>query len=264
MHEPSSDRPRALLLHGGPGLSEHMGPLGKELDGLLTTARYQQRGLAPSAVEGDVSVEGHVRDAVAVLQALDWDKPIVIGHSWGGYLAMHLAAANSHRLGGLVIIDSLGAVDHGGQREFGPNLRRGLTKAQLDRLTALEAIDSPTPDQVREHLGILWPNYFGDPSNPAPMPPTDFALNADQTWVSIQAHFRKGTLARRLPRVDLPALVIHGERSPIPVIQAERIAQLIPGAKLIVTPGVGHWPWLERPGVVRDHLAEFLGGLPSR
>jgi pimeloyl-ACP methyl ester carboxylesterase len=256
------DSPRskanALLLHGGPGLSEYLAPLADELDDLLTTARYQQRGLAPSTIDGDASVEGQVADAMAVIRALGWQRPIVIGHSWGGYLAMHIGAAHPDAAGAFVIIDSLGAVDRGGQREFGPNLRRNLSAEQLARLDELDHLDEPTQDDMREHLGILWPNYFGDPASATPMPHYEFAANNGETWASIQAHFRKGTLARRLPLVTTPTLVIHGERSPIPLVQAEHIVELMPSATLAVVPGGGHLPWLERPGFVRNRVEAFL------
>src|SRR5689334_21898912 len=134
----------ALLLHGGPGMSDYLSDLAHELDGLLTTARYQQRGLTPSVVDGDVSVEGHVRDAIAVLDRLGWQKPVVIGHSWGGYLALHLAAAHPDRVGALVILDSLGATGDGGVSEFVPNLRRHITADDLARMAELEAIENPT------------------------------------------------------------------------------------------------------------------------
>ena len=49
-------------------------------------------------------------DAVAVMDALGWDKAWVIGHSWGGHLAMHLAAARPDRVLGMVALDALGAV----------------------------------------------------------------------------------------------------------------------------------------------------------
>ncbi len=248
----------ALLLHGGPGMTEYLAPLSDELDGLLTTARYQQRGLAPSAIDGPVSVEDEVADAMSVIAALGWERPIVIGHSWGGYLAMHIGTAHADKIGGLVIIDSLGAVDRGGQREFGPNLRRGLSPERLNRLDALEQIEAPTQDEMREHLEILWPNYFGDPAGAPPMPHFDFATNNEETWMSIQYHFRKGTLARRLPHVDVPTLVIHGELSPIPLSQGRRIAALIPDARLAVVKGGGHWPWIEQPGFVRDQIVELL------
>lgn len=247
-----------LLLHGGPGMSEYLSSLSDELDGLLTTARYQQRGLAPSAVDGPATVEQEVADAMSVIDALGWDKPVVIGHSWGGYLAMHLAVAHPDAIGALVIIDALGPDDRGGMREFGPALRRGLSEQQLARLEQLELLAEPSQAERREHLGILWPNYFADPASAPAMPHIDFATNNVETWASIEEHFRKGTLARRLPRVNVPTLVIYGAKSPIPLKQGRRIAELIPNARLAVAPGCGHWPWLERPGFVREQVAGLL------
>jgi proline iminopeptidase len=195
---------------------------------------------------------------MSVIDAQGWDKPIVIGHSWGGYLAMHIGVAHADEIGALVIIDSLGPIDSGGQREFGPNLRRGLTPAQLERMKALEEIEEPTQDDLRAHMSIIWANYFGDAASAPPMPHLEFAMNNEVTWASIQDHFRKGTLARRLPRVTTPTLVIHGEKSPIPVVQAHHIVDLMPNATLAVVPGAGHWPWLERPGFVRERVRAFL------
>src|SRR5438094_3382998 len=54
--------PPMLLLHGGPGLSDYLGQLAGELSSAFTVFRYQQRGLAPSVVEGDRSVEGHMAE----------------------------------------------------------------------------------------------------------------------------------------------------------------------------------------------------------
>ena len=250
---------KAVLLHGGPGLSDYLDTLADELDGLLTTVSYQQRGLSPSVVDGDVSVEGHVRDAVAVMDALGWHKPVVIGHSWGGYLALHLAVAHPDRVGALVILDLLGATGDGGVKQFVPNLRRRLSERDLARMAELEQIEEPTQSERLEHMGYLWPQYFGDPDHAPPLPPMRFADNAGETWNSIRAHFRKGTLARRLPKVSVPALVISGDKSPVPLAQGEKIAQLLPDATFIVQHGHGHFGWLEEPGFVRSQAARFLG-----
>jgi pimeloyl-ACP methyl ester carboxylesterase len=255
-------KPNALLLHGGPGMSEYLDSLARELDGLVTTARYQQRGLAPSVVSGDKTVEGSIADAAAVMDALGWQQPLVVGHSWGGHLALHVGAARPDRVGGLVILDTLGAVGDGGIAAFGPNLKRGLSEAALDRLDELDAQEENgealTEDERREHLGILWPNYFGDPAKAPPMPHYRFGEGSDQTWASIMGHFESKTLEHLLPTVTVPTLVIHGAKSPIPVEEAYKIVNLMPNAKLVVVEGAGHWPWLEEPDVVRRHVAEFL------
>lgn len=253
--------PNALLLHGGPGLSEYLDTLVAELNGLVTTARYQQRGLAPSVVSGDISIEGHIADAMAVMDALGWDKPLVIGHSWGGHFAMHLAVAHPDRISGVVIIDALGAVGDGGISEFGPNLMKGLSESAVDRIADLDAREANgetlTVDERSEHLSLLWPSYFADPHSAPPMPPLRFG-RASETWASIMAQFEAGTLEHMLPAVTTPALVIHGSKSPIPVAQARKIVALMPNATLAVHEGKGHWPWLEEPGFVRAQVAAWL------
>jgi len=258
LRESPSAGGQALLLHGGPGLSEYLDSLSDELDGLLTTARYQQRGLEPSELNGRVDVEGSVEDALAVMDALGWERPIVVGHSWGGHLALHVAAAHPDRVGALVILDSLGATGDGGVAVFAARLRDGLSDGALERLDQLEAIEESTQAEHDEHLRILWPNYFGDPATAPEMPAVRFSERADETWQSIIAHLADGTLERRLPAVDAPALVIHGSRSPIPLDQAESVAALMPNGRLVVHEGKGHWAWLEEPGFVRRQVERLL------
>src|SRR3954469_5249584 len=84
----------ALLLHGGPAVPDYTEALAAELDGLFATTRYTQRGVAPSTETGRFSIEAHLADAVAVIDALGLDEAWVVGHSWGGHLALHLAVTH--------------------------------------------------------------------------------------------------------------------------------------------------------------------------
>jgi pimeloyl-ACP methyl ester carboxylesterase len=97
----------ALILHGGPGLSDYTAPLAAELDDTFSVIRFQQRGLEPSTTSGPFDINRHVADAIAVLDAAGASRAYVIGHSWGGHLAMHLAAQHQDRLLGLVAVDRL-------------------------------------------------------------------------------------------------------------------------------------------------------------
>ena len=188
--------PPALLLHGGPGLSDYLSDLADELAPVMTVARYQQRGLEPSVVVGDRTVEGHVADAVAVLDALGWDRAWVIGHSWGGHLAMHLAVARPDRLLGMVAFDALGAVPDGGGAALGENLMAGLTdaeRAQVEEYSAREEAGEGTAAESLEILRILWPHYSGDPATAKPMPEMRMDLEGHlMTWASVTAHFEAG------------------------------------------------------------------------
>ncbi|MGZ6300473.1 MAG: alpha/beta fold hydrolase [Candidatus Limnocylindria bacterium] len=263
----SGDGPRLLLLHGGPGLSEYLETLAAELAPAFTVFRYQQRGLAPSVGEGDRTVEGHVADAVRVLDGLGWDRAIIAGHSWGGHLAMHVVVAHPDRALGLAAIDALGAVGDGGEAVFEKNLVGALSDEEQVRYRDIEAredaADAP-PVGEPESLRILWPYYFGDPPTAPAMPPMLSDRPGSRTaWTSIHDHLERRTLEAGLSAISVPTIVIHGALDPIPAVEAEHTAALLPGAHLRILPGVGHFPWLEQPGSVLALMEEFVAGLPG-
>ena len=70
-----------LLLHGGPGLSyEYLDDLAVELGLEYRIAAYQQRGLEPSTLEGPFTIAQAITDALAVLDALEWSRALIVGH----------------------------------------------------------------------------------------------------------------------------------------------------------------------------------------
>jgi pimeloyl-ACP methyl ester carboxylesterase len=253
--------PPALLLHGGPGLSDYLDSLVSELDGVLTTARYQQRGLPPSLTDGPRDVATHVADALAVLDALGWDRAWLIGHSWGGHLAMHVAVAHPERVLGLIVLDGLGAVGDGGMAALGPNLTGALSEEDLARHNELDERDNrgqATEEERAEQMRLVWPYYFGDPAEAPPMPAFRHDPSGIETWHSIEGHFADRTLERGLPALQVPVVITHGDRSPVPPTEAKRTAALMPHARLVIHAGRGHFPWLEEPGWVRDVIMETV------
>jgi pimeloyl-ACP methyl ester carboxylesterase len=254
--------PRTLLLHGGPGLSDYLADLAAELAESFTVARYQQRGMAPSVTGGTRDIEGHVADAVAVLDGLGWDRAWVIGHSWGGHLAMHVAVAHPDRVAGIVVLDALGALRDGGAAAMGDRLRRDLpdsARARLAELDAREERGETNAEEQMEGLGLLWPYYFAEPSTAPPMPTLRFDLDGyAAAWASVEEHWEGGTLERGLPNLKMPSLFVHGELDPIPAEESRRSAALMPAARLEILSGLGHFPWIESPGIVRDLMAAWV------
>ena len=247
-----------LLLHGGPALSDYMDLLYPETQG-WRTVRYQQRGLPPSAVSGPFTVERHVSDAVAVLDALVLGRAVVLGHSWGGFLALQLAAAHPSRVAGLVIVDPLGAVGDGGVAEMGQQLAARMppvAAAQFGEVAARLAGPGPTDADALESLRLLWPGYFADPAAAPPIPPgMKTSLQAYVgTFASVGEHLAGG-FGGRLREVQVPTVFVLGEQSPMPVSQGQQTAALLPAAEVVVVPGAGHLPWYERPGCVSAALA---------
>jgi proline iminopeptidase len=250
--------PPVLVLHGGPGLSEYTEALAGELDDAFTVYRYQQRGLAPSTTSGPFDIETHIADAVAVLDGIGADRAYIVGHSWGGHLAMHLAAHHPDRLLGLVSVDPLGAVPDGGEADMERILTErippeGLAQAlELDRRAMA---GEGSADDAVVSLAILWPGYFSPHAAAPPMP--DFALSIPcyaGTFDSIHEQFALGTLETLLPGIGVPSYFLLGVDSPIPPEHGIASAALIPGSRYEVLPHCGHFVWMESPGSVRRSL----------
>ena len=252
-----------LILHGGPGLSDYTGPLAAELDDAFAVIRYQQRGLAPSTTSGPFDVDRHVADAIAVLDAAGAGRAYVIGHSWGGHLAMHLAARHQDRLLGLVVVDPLGAVPDGGESDLGRILAERIPPDRAARAQELDEramAGEGTVQDALEGLAIVWPGYFSSPAQAPPMPPLGLSLECYAgTFDSIHQHFEHQTLERSLPSLKIPAVFVLGAASPIPPRHGVASAALIPGARHVIEDDCGHFIWLERPGSVRRAL-QNLGG----
>jgi proline iminopeptidase len=253
-HLSDGDGPPALLLHGGAAVPDYLEGLAAELAPLFTTYRFTQRGTLPSGGDPPYGIEAHVADAVAVLDAFEIPRAWVVGHSWGGHLALHLAVAHPERLLGLICIDPIGA-HFEVFADLDATLRSGLspeTVARLDDIEARRRVADVTQDELVERFGILWPRYFADPADPvAASPVTHSGVEASiGANLSLGEHFRRRTLVDGLPEVDLPALFVHGELDPVPSASSTGTAALIRGARVELIPGCGHFPWLEQPGEV--------------
>jgi pimeloyl-ACP methyl ester carboxylesterase len=246
--------PPLLLLHGGPGLSfEYIDELGEELASEFRVAAYQQRGVEPSTLNGPFTIAQAIEDAVAVLDGLNWEQALVVGHSWGGQLALRLVATQPDRLLGALAVDPLGVVGDGGASAFEAEMAARTPAKDRDRGRELDkrAMDGEgTQDDFLESLRLVWPAYFADPDNVPPMPPLRLSVEAYSGIIN-QVTADTDRLAAALTVTEVQYGVLAGGASPMPWGQAARATvELSPRAFLKVVPGAGHFPWLDEPGCV--------------
>ena len=255
--------PPVLLLHGGPGLGfDYLRDLADELAEDNDVAWYQQRGVEPSAVAGPYSVGADVADARRVLDALGWEQSYVVGHSWGGHLALHVAAAMPERLLGVLAVDPLGSVGDGRWREFDEEIFRRTPEAvrararELDKLAMAGAVDT---ELALEAVRLVWPAYFADPETAPPMGELRYGSERSaEMYPSILAELP--ALEAALPAIRVPVGFVHGSRSPMPLAASTDAADRIPGAWVEVVEGAGHFVWVEAPGAVRAALRRLTEG----
>ena len=255
--------PPVLLLHGGPGLGfDYLADLAGELAEENDVAWYQQRGLAPSAVDGPCSVGADVEDARRVLDALGWRTAFVVGHSWGGHLALHVAAAMSERLLGVLAVDPLGSVGDGCWPEFDEEIFRRTPESVRERAREIDELSmsgEASDELALEGMRLVWPAYFADPAEAPPMPELRIATERSAEMVpSILAELP--ALEAGLPGIRVPVGFVHGSGSPMPLAASADAAERIPGAWVEVVDGAGHFVWVEAPGAVRTSLRRLTAG----
>lgn len=249
--------PPVLLLHGGPGLSyDYLDWLADDLGSGYRLAAFQQRGLVPSTLEGPFDMPTAVADVVAVLDALGWERALVVGHSWGGHLLAHVAVAAPERLLGALAVDMLGAVGDGGEAAFEAELEARTPEADWKRAAELDERamrGEGSSAEAQESARLLWPAYFASPEQAPPFMDLRFSLPAySGLWEALKAELP--ALEAALPGIRVPFGFVAGEASPMPVSASVETAGAIPGAWVEVVPGAGHFVWHERPGCVLDAL----------
>ncbi|MBQ1076009.1 alpha/beta fold hydrolase [Micromonospora sp. C31] len=90
-----------VVLHGGPGLPDYLGPVAALVEDLCMVHRYDQRGTGGSAWEGEHTIARHVRDLALLLDAWGHDRVVLVGHSFGTNMAGYFTLAHPGRVGGI-------------------------------------------------------------------------------------------------------------------------------------------------------------------
>jgi proline iminopeptidase len=222
---------------------------------------YDQRGRGHSQappgaraarIEHDALDVRALREALGVAQ---WD---VLGHSWGGGIALLAAAGDPLGVQNLVLVDAVGltpewltALHETARARLGGAARERL--AQFDPLS----LHDPEPARQAEYNRALYPAWFHDGELGAMFAPP---LARSETGAAIVARLRREGFDWRdaAARVRARTLLIHGASDLIPVAQAQRTAAMIPGAQLHVIPEAGHMPFWEQPDAFFAAVEEFL------
>jgi len=257
-----------LWCHGGPG--SRIEPL--NLAPLASDAGFRivgidRPGYGKSSLRPGRSIADWVPDGLAVADHLGIARFVAVGVSTGGAYALALAANAPARVIGVVACCALTDMRWAeGKAALGTEGTREVWDAP-DRATAIARIE--------ERFGPDGSKMFASAAGPGTLPPADLALMADPAFMAgmlkaspemfasgVQAYVDDrladgpGWGSFDLARIGCPVTVLHGEKDSIcPVAHAHHTAAIVPGAKLVVVPELGHFSIMAK-------IVETIAALP--
>ena len=260
-----------VLLSGGPGLSiDYMLPVAQFLPAGYRSIAFEQRGTGRSRSQPfdpeTLTLRTVVEDLEALRMRLQQDRLILLGHSWGGMLAMAYAAAHPDRVERLILVGSGGPTLEFQQR-FGDNIEARLRPQDVELrhhwLTAAKNGVDAAKASI-EALRAIMPGYFFERRAGLAFA-SDLKVGHLEPDVSARllAEMRRHYDSREgLRSLKRPVLILQGHQDPIGEKTAEDIRALIAGSKLVYIDRCGHFPWIEQPEAFRRAIADFLSTAP--
>jgi proline iminopeptidase len=251
-----------VLVNGGPGFDHaylHACDVWTGLAAERPVVLYDQRGngrSTPLASLPSCTLADQIDDLDAVRADLGAETIDLLGHSWGGFLAMAYAARHPERIHRLILVDS------GAPRlpdtlymfdQFYPDVMEKETG--LDFAVKLGDHDADEK-QTRIYLSML---FYTPEARDAFVGKADGFAWSHATNLAVHADADGFDLGPELKKFGFPVLVVTGRYDAnVAPLTAWRIHQAIPGSRFLVFERSGHLPFCEEPAAFVRAVREFL------
>ncbi len=251
-------KPTLICLHGGPGFDHSaFKPIFSRLADLVQVIYYDHRGHGRSdeRPRSEWTLDTWADDVVRLCDALGIVKPIVLGQSFGGFVAQHYLARHPGHASKIILSST------------SPNMVMARKLAMFEKLGGSAARNlaqkfwsEPTPASWAAYWSGCRKLYNStEPADP----------NAGQRTLlreDILLHFVGGEkqgmdLLPGLARAQCPVLVMAGEEDPVcPLEDARDMVAALPQqwAQFVAFPGVGHGAWRDDPDAAFAALRRFI------
>jgi pimeloyl-ACP methyl ester carboxylesterase len=261
---PAPPAGQLVLLHGQPGSGADWELVRARLPAGIQSVAMDRPGYGSSRQPAG-GFGSNARAVLAEMDARGIAQAVLVGHSYGGGVALAVAGLAPHRVRALVLLASVGP---GCLNEWD----RLLAARAAGPLCALVAWRL-TPWFARGWLaGVA--RVSGRPVGPGEHVNWHIWGNSGRghaaLWRTFLAEQRAlvreaDQLAAVLPSVRVPALLLADPRDAlVPVATARRLERALPDASLRLVAGPGHHLPRRAPGVVADAIVAFLGSLEAR
>jgi len=261
---------KVLLLHGGPAachdyleaFESFLPPAGIQI------IYYDQLGCGNSDIPEDTTLwtlPAFVEEVEEVRQGLGLDRFVLLGHSWGGMLAIDYALKYQQHLRGLVISNMTAGMESYLRRTASlKNLLNPSDRALLSKLEAADDYDSPAYNKLM--MEKLYPQMICR-IQPWPEPVTrSFSKLNQKIYVQMQGKSEflvTGNLKDwerwdRLSEIRTKALTIGATYDEMDPADMKRMAGLMPNATGFVCPDGSHMCMWDDQAIYFDRLLGWL------
>jgi 2-succinyl-6-hydroxy-2,4-cyclohexadiene-1-carboxylate synthase len=250
---------RVLLVHGFTGAKEDFGEAVDRLaDAGWHAVAPDLRGHGNSghpATEDAYDLELFADDLWALVDAMGWDRFVLLGHSMGGMVAQLAALRHPGRLQALALMDTSSGPPEGidgSLLDMGVAVAREHGMETLHELQAEHAKNDPLATPASLRLLAERPDWeeFGR---------RKFLACAAEMWAAMAPKMlSQADRLDALGTLPMPVLVMVGEQDRPFLGPSQRMAKAIPTARLVVVPDAGHSPQFENTDAWWDALMSFL------
>lgn len=206
----------------------------------------------------EYSTQSHANLALAAMTGLHIPRAIVVGHSYGGRVAMQMALYAPERIIAIAAF---------APEAFATRRPKISSFVRIPLFGYALVFYSTGPSAVRPGLRYV----SGSESWLTPEVVAGYALPVGvrghvrgQIWNSLSPKDGAQPVPANLSRIACPALFIWGEKDPVfPAGDADTLVQRLPNAQAQVFDGIGHLPHEEAPDEANVALLTFLAGVTA-
>jgi proline iminopeptidase len=255
-----------VILHGGPGFDHnYMLPLSQLADDYRVIF-YDQRATGDSTGVADansITVDNFVEDLEGLRKELNLGKIHVVGHSWGGGLAMYYGIKYPANLRSLILL----AAGGGGTKYFEEYFENVGKKtlpedaAVMREIEQSDAFKNGDVDTFERYYRIAMKPFFYDPSLAGQV---DLAVgkntvkNQRKAAELLMKDIGEFDIHEKLSVIKCPTLLICGDSDPGPCWGPYKVHKHISQSTIVFLKNTGHMPFVESPGKTFSLIGSFL------
>lgn len=278
-----ADRTNPVLLwvHGGPGASTIPDSASYgEWEKHFTVVMWDQRGAGKTdekygrSIEASMSIPRFVADgietALYLREHLHKDKIILMGHSWGSLIGVHMAAEHPELFSAYVGTGQFTDVKRAMLSSYPRLLQRAEDNKRLQTLRGLQAIGPPPYDNPETYFVLVGvANVLDPPVVPLDEPPLEelaakSRLDAAEGAGWVQAAMLRAVMDEDLPAVatsfQIPMIFIMGSEDLVtPDARGYFESIRAPSKEFVALPGTGHFAVFRAPDRMLEQLLDRLG-----